>query len=64
MSIWVKFSWRDILSRSVLFFVSLTLHFSNMVHCREPIFSHVAWIHLREQGNVLFGNLILDGGPI
>ena len=50
--------------KKFFFFVSLTLHFSNMVHCREPIFSPVAWIHLREPGNVLFGNLILDGGPI
>ena len=60
--IWVKFSWRDILPKCVLFFSSLTLHYSNMVHCRDPIFPPVAWIHPREPGNVLFWTQILDGG--
>ena len=33
-NIWVKFTWRDFLPKSVFFFFS----YSNMVHCRDPIF--------------------------
>ena len=36
-TIWVKFPWRDILPKKFLFFVSLTLHYSNIVHCTEMV---------------------------
>ena len=61
--IWVKFTWGDIPPKSVFFLSSLTLHYSNMVHCTDPIFVlHVAWIHPRPPGNVLFWTPIVDGG--
>ena len=36
--IWVTFSWRDIIPKTVIFFQSLTVDISYMVLCREPNF--------------------------
>ena len=45
--IWVTISWRDIIPKTVLFFLqSLTVDFSYMVHCRDPIFFPVALNYL------------------
>ena len=64
MDIWVTCSWRDIIPKTVFFFQSLTVDFSYMVHCRDPIFFPVALNYLLTPGNVFFVTLILDRGPM
>ena len=62
--IWVTFSWRDIIPKSVFFFQSLPVDFSYMVHCRDPNFFPVALNYLYTPGNVFFVTIILDRGPM
>ena len=62
--IWVTISWRDIIPKTVLFFQSLTVNFSYMVHCREPNLFPVALNYLLAPGNVFFVTIILDRGPM
>ena len=64
LPIWVTCSWRDIIPKTVLFFQSLTVDISDMVHCRDPIFFPVALNYLYTPGNVFFVALILDRSPM
>ena len=52
-------------SKNCFFFLqSLTVDFSYMVHCRDPIFFPVALNYLLAPGNVFLVTLILDGGTM
>ena len=62
--IWVKFSWRDILPNNEKQILSLTLHYSNIFHCRNPILFPVAWNNLPAAGNILCWTLTFVGGPM
>ena len=51
-------------SKNCLFFQSLTVDISDMVHCRDPIFFPVALNYLLAPGNVFFVTLNLYGGTM
>ena len=51
-------------SKNCLFFQSLTVDFSYMVHCRDPNFFPVALNYLLTPGNVFLVTLILVGGTM